>query len=68
MSRAVKDAGYRLAVTFDLGRVTANSDPYLLPRVEAHGLDGPAVIRAKVLGSLAPYRLTDRLRRAERAA
>jgi peptidoglycan/xylan/chitin deacetylase (PgdA/CDA1 family) len=66
--RAVKVAGYRLAVTFDLGRVKANSDPYLLPRVEAHGLDGPAVIRAKVLGSLAPYWLTDRLRRAERAA
>lgn len=65
---AVQAAGYGLAVTFDLGRVTANSDPYLLPRVEAHGLDGPAVIRAKVLGSLGPYRLTDRLRRAERAA
>lgn len=66
--RAVKAAGYRLAVTFDLGRVTATTDPYLMPRVEAHGLDGPAVIRAKVLGSLIPYRLTDRLRRAQRAA
>jgi peptidoglycan/xylan/chitin deacetylase (PgdA/CDA1 family) len=62
--RAVEAAGYRLALTTDLGRVSTNSDPYLLPRVEAHGLDGPAVIRAKVLGSLAPYRLADRLRRA----
>lgn len=66
--RAVQAAGYQLAATFDLGRVTATTDPYRMPRVEAHGLDGPAVIRAKVLGSLAPYRLTDRLRRAERAA
>ncbi|MEO7188168.1 MAG: polysaccharide deacetylase family protein [Sphingomicrobium sp.] len=66
--RAVEAAGYRLAATYDLGRVTATTDPYRMPRVEAHGLDGPAVIRAKVLGSLAPYRLTDRLRRAERAA
>jgi peptidoglycan/xylan/chitin deacetylase (PgdA/CDA1 family) len=65
---AIEAAGYRLGVTTDLGRVVANTDPYRLPRVEAHGLDGPAVIRAKVLGSLAPYRLTDRLRRAERAA
>lgn len=65
--RAVENAGYRLAVTYDLGRVGADSDPRRLPRVEAHGLDGAAVIRAKVLGSLAPYRLTDRLRRAERA-
>ena len=66
--RAVQSAGYCQAVTFDLGRVTAASDPYRLPRVEAHGLDGPNVIRAKVAGSLAPYWLTDRLRRARRAA
>ena len=66
--RAVADAGYRMAVTLDLGRVSARSDPFRLPRVEAHQLDGPAVIRAKALGSLAPYHLTDRLRRIQRAA
>lgn len=66
--RAVEAAGYRLAATSDLGRVTATTDPYRMSRVEAHGLDGPAVIRAKVLGSLASYRLIDRLRRAKRAA
>ena len=66
--RAVEAAGYRLALTTDLGRVSTNSDPYLLPRVEAHGLDGPAVIRAKGAGQSRPYRLADRLRRAERAA
>ena len=66
--RAVADAGYTLAVTTDLGRVTPTTDSYLLPRVEAHGVDSPAVIRAKALGSLGPYRLTDRMRRAENVA
>lgn len=66
--RAVQAAGYRRAVTFDLGRVRPGSDPYRLPRVEAHGLDGPRIIRAKVMGSLAPFWLTDRLRRTTRAA
>ena len=66
--RAVADAGYELAVTFDLGRVTAETDPLRMPRIEAHGLDDEAIIRAKVLGTLAPYRLTDRLRQAQRSA
>lgn len=66
--RAVADAGYDVAVTFDLGRVTADTDPLRLPRIEANGVDGPSVIRAKVHGSLAPYRLTDRLRQAQRSA
>lgn len=64
---AVVAAGYRCAVTFDLGRVNADTDRYRMPRIEAHGTDGPSVIRAKILASLGPYRLTDRLRQAERA-
>lgn len=64
---AVTAAGYRRAVTYDLGRVTPRSDRFRLPRIEANGVDGPAVIRAKARGSLAPYRLTDRLRRAQRS-
>lgn len=59
---AVAEAGYDLAVTYDLGRVTAETDPLRLPRIEAHAVDGEAIIRAKVSGTLAPYWLTDRLR------
>ena len=66
--RAVADAGYDIAVTYDLGRVTAETDPLRMPRIEAHGVDSEAIIRVKVMGSLAPYWLTDRLRRAERSA
>lgn len=64
---AVRAAGYELAVTTDLGLASADSDPYLLPRIEAHGLDSPAMLRAKANGALAPYYLTDRLRMAKRA-
>lgn len=66
--QAVADAGYDLAVTYDLGRVTAETDPLRMPRIEAHAVDGEAFIRAKVLGTLAPYWLTDRLRQAQRSA
>ncbi|HEV3469107.1 MAG TPA: polysaccharide deacetylase family protein [Pyrinomonadaceae bacterium] len=59
---AVSAAGYEVAVTTDLGLATAASDPLLLPRVEAHALDAPAVLRAKARGALASYRLTDNLR------
>lgn len=65
---AVAAAGYDCAVTFDLGRVTAETDPLRMPRVEAHGVDGESIIQAKVLGTLAPYWLTDRLRQAQRSA
>jgi peptidoglycan/xylan/chitin deacetylase (PgdA/CDA1 family) len=65
---AVADAGYDFAVTYDLGRVTAQTDPLRMPRIEAHGVDGEAIIRAKVRGTLAPYWLTDRLRQARRSA
>jgi peptidoglycan/xylan/chitin deacetylase (PgdA/CDA1 family) len=63
---AVRQAGYELAVTTNLGLASVDSDPYLLPRVQALGVDGPATIRAKVLGALAPYYLTEHLRRARR--
>ena len=65
---AVADAGYEFAATYDLGRITAETDPLRMPRIEAHGVDGEAIICAKVLGTLAPYRLTDRLRQAQRSA
>jgi peptidoglycan/xylan/chitin deacetylase (PgdA/CDA1 family) len=63
---AVRTAGYTLAVTTDLGLANAHSDPLALPRVEAHGLDGGGVLLAKARGHLAPYRITDRLRRSRR--
>ncbi|HYE74202.1 MAG TPA: polysaccharide deacetylase family protein, partial [Blastocatellia bacterium] len=65
---AVKKAGFSLAVSTDLGLATAKSDPFLLPRVEAHALDSGAVMRAKAIGALAPYKFTDRLRQATRTA
>lgn len=64
---AVRAAGYEVSVTTDLGLATAASDPFLLPRLEAHALDAPAVLRAKAEGALAPYRLTDNLRLLNRA-
>jgi peptidoglycan/xylan/chitin deacetylase (PgdA/CDA1 family) len=64
---AVRQAGYELAVSTDLGLADRESDRYKLPRVEAHALDSPAVLCAKVLGALAPYYFTDRLRRAKRS-
>lgn len=64
--QAVVDAGYQLAVTSDLGMATEASDCYRLPRVEAHGLDSPSVLRAKAGGVLAPYHVIDRLRRQQR--
>lgn len=60
--QAVRDAGYRLAMTTDLGLATPASDPYRLPRVEAHGLDTPGVLHAKARGSLAPFHLINLLR------
>jgi peptidoglycan/xylan/chitin deacetylase (PgdA/CDA1 family) len=64
--RAVRAAGYRLAVTTDFALASPGSDPHRLPRVEAHAVDVPAVLRAKALGSLGPYHLITRLHRAMR--
>jgi peptidoglycan/xylan/chitin deacetylase (PgdA/CDA1 family) len=66
--RAVRAAGYELAVTSDLALASRESDPYLLPRVEVTAVDGPRVLRAKAAGALAPFHLTDRLRVAKRSA
>lgn len=63
---AVKAAGFTSAMTTDLGLVTGASDAFRLPRVEAYRSDGPAVLRAKVRGTLAPFLVTDRLRQAKR--
>jgi peptidoglycan/xylan/chitin deacetylase (PgdA/CDA1 family) len=64
---AVKNAGYQLAVTTDLGLVEDKSDPFRLPRLEAHMLDSPRVMKAKVMGALTPYRVTDHFRGVYRA-
>lgn len=64
---AVRAAGYKLAVTTDLGLSCAESDLFSLPRIEAHDLDVPGVLKAKATGALAPYRLTDHLRLVNRA-
>lgn len=66
-TNAVKTAGYKLAVTTDLGLVNADSNQFCMPRLEAHMLDSPGVLKAKALGALFPYRLTDHLRGSFRA-
>ncbi|WP_442508733.1 polysaccharide deacetylase family protein [Novipirellula sp. SH528] len=63
---SVKRAGYELAVSTDLGMAKGSSDRFAMPRVEAHPLDNPAIIRAKMNGSLSPYLFTDRLRKSRR--
>ena len=63
---AVKQEGYELAVSTNLGLASKFSDSYLFPRIEAHSLDSPAVIRAKLAGSLAGYFLSDRFRKSRR--
>jgi peptidoglycan/xylan/chitin deacetylase (PgdA/CDA1 family) len=64
--RAVRAAGFLLAVTTDLGLADGDCDPYLMPRVEAHAVDGPGGLAAKARGVLGPYYFTDRLRKAKR--
>ena len=64
---AVKAAGFKIAVTTDLGLVTSQCDIHTLPRLEAHMMDSPGVMKAKAMGALAPYRITDHLRTAYRA-
>lgn len=63
---AVRDSGYSAAVTTDLGLADRRSNQFTLPRIEVYRSDSPAVVQAKLHGSLAPYRLTDKLRRARR--
>lgn len=65
--KAVRAAGFRLAVTTNLGLAEADNDPYSLPRLEAHMTDSPGILKAKAQGSIAPLRLTDHLRGIYRA-
>jgi len=62
---AVRAAGYEMAVTTDPDLARLNANPFRLPRLEVHQLDSGPVLRAKLLGSLAPYRAIDRLRPSE---
>ncbi len=64
---AVRAAGYRVALSTDLGLASPRSDELCLPRVEAHALDSAAVLHAKTRGVLGPFRVVDRLRRGDRA-
>ncbi len=66
--KAVKAGGYSLAVSTDLGLADAGSNRFFLPRIEAFGLDTPAVLRAKVDGALTPYIIPQWLRTARRTA
>jgi peptidoglycan/xylan/chitin deacetylase (PgdA/CDA1 family) len=64
--KAVQNAGYRMAVTTDLGMARPNTPPFQIPRVEVHTYDSSRILRAKVLGNLWPQSLCDRLRQAHR--
>ena len=66
--RAVRESGYALAVSTDMGLADSDSDRYFLPRIEAFGLDSPAVLRAKVDGVLGPHMFPQWLRTAKRSA
>jgi peptidoglycan/xylan/chitin deacetylase (PgdA/CDA1 family) len=59
---AVRSAGYDLAVTTDPGLATSVCNPFRFPRLEMHQVDSRPVLQAKLRGSLAAYRLIDRLR------
>ena len=59
---ALRTAGYRTAVTTNLGLVDPTSDALALPRVEVTGHDLVGTIRAKALGHLGLPRLLDHLR------
>ncbi len=65
---AVRHAGYRMAVTTDLGLAQPNTPPFQIPRVEVHAYDSPRILDAKVFGNLWPLSLCDRLRQAQRYA
>jgi peptidoglycan/xylan/chitin deacetylase (PgdA/CDA1 family) len=56
----VKSAGFESAFTSDLGAVTANADPFFIPRIEAHPLDNSLILRSKLRGAVAGYWFTDR--------
>lgn len=51
---AVKAAGYRAAFTLDYGLVTADRDPWALPRVNVPATIGPAAFQTWIAGLRAP--------------
>lgn len=59
---AVRQAGCRMALTTDLGMVQPGTPQYLVPRVEAHAWDTPAMLRGKANGYLFAFRLLQGLR------
>jgi len=63
---AVRKAGYRLAVTTDLGLAMPATPQLQIPRVEVHAYDSPRILKAKVLGNFWPQGFCDRLRQAKR--
>lgn len=63
---AVRQAGFSLGLTTDLGLAEGLHDRLRLPRVEVLACDSPRVLRGKICGALAPYALTASLRRSAR--
>ena len=63
---AVRNAGYRLAVTTDLGLARPATPQFQVPRVEVHAYDSPQIVKAKVFGNLWPQSLCNRFRQAQR--
>jgi hypothetical protein len=60
---AVRSAGYEMGLTTDLGLVGENASWFLLPRIEAHGLDSAAILLGKANGYLMGFRFLQRLRK-----
>lgn len=63
---AVRKAGYRLAVTTDLGLAGPGTPPFQIPRVEVHAYDSARILKAKVCGHLWPQNFCDKFRQAKR--
>lgn len=61
---AVREAGFKMALTTDFGHIAEGHDPFRLPRVEAHGLDTAGTLRAKVQSRRSPFYLHDYCRAA----
>jgi peptidoglycan/xylan/chitin deacetylase (PgdA/CDA1 family) len=53
--RSLVENAYDAACGTTLATVRPGADPYLLPRVDAHYLRRPAVLRRAVVGSFPPY-------------
>ncbi len=51
---AVRAAGFELAVTTDVGMAKSGTNPFRLPRLEAHNMDTAKSLRAKASGFISP--------------